>query len=109
MFCKGQALMNVETGHLVGDLKGLEDPFGYEVVPKRLRKEAKKKLKGRREAVIDLKGKSGLALWAERVREKKKIYPNYLKNQQLRRRMRREGVTGFKIKNGTMVPGEEKE
>jgi len=90
------------TGHMVDSLKDILNPKLYEPIPDHLASEAKKKLKGKKETVIDLKSKERLAVWAKGIREKKKMYPNYLQNQQLRRRLKREGVTGIKIVDGVV-------
>ena len=104
--------MNTETGHIVNPKTDEEAQAlakkGYEVIPEKLRGAVKKKLGGKKEAVVDLKSTSTLAKWAAKRRREKKTYANYLANKRLRRKLRKDGYTGLvKIANGKVVQKEE--
>ena len=103
--------MNTETGHIVNPKTDEEArelaKKGYEPVPQSLVDKVKKKLGGKREAVVDLKSTYTLAKYAAKRRREKKTYPNYLLNQRLRRKLKKEGHTGLvKIANGKRVTEE---
>ena len=61
--------------------KGLE-LNGLEPVPEELQGAARKKLKGKKEAMVSLTSGGRLSRWAAKKRKK---YKNYLKNQKLRK------------------------
>jgi len=58
--------MNINTNHLVEAVIGLDD---YEPVPENLNRAAKRKLNGRKEAVVSMISGGKLSKWARRRRK----------------------------------------